>query len=146
MQKFIRAIRHYSRIMVRELGMLKAAHADLGLSNSEVHALLLIEERPGIAASELSEELILEKSSVSRLLQSIEARGLIRLEKDLFDGRRRALHLSKRGGSVLARIHSQADERVMGALDTLSREERETVMEGLRLYARALAETRRQRS
>ncbi|GGD99801.1 MarR family transcriptional regulator [Aureimonas endophytica] len=135
----IEPIRAASRHLVRELGFLGGAFAGTALSPSAVHALIEIDCRPGLTARHLAEALRLEKSSVSRLLDKLVRAGDLREEVDATDSRAKKLFLSKSGQARTAAIHAHARRQVAGALTNLAPGQDRTVMEGLRLYAGALA-------
>ncbi len=70
-------IRAASRQLVLEFGFLDKTIAGTDLSGSGVHAMMEIGLNPGITAKEISTRLKLEKSTISRLLKSLETRGEI---------------------------------------------------------------------
>ena len=67
----ILAVRDASRRLVRELGFMKATLADSRLPPSAVHALVEIGARGSLTATALCELLVLEKSSVSRMVRKL---------------------------------------------------------------------------
>jgi len=136
-------LRQASREIVRELGMLedRLAHADV--THSQCHALLELEQRGALAVGELAERLRLDKSVVSRVLRTLEQRKLVRMRADESDRRVRRASLTAIGRRVVARVHAASNERVDTALRQLGEHDRARVLEGLSLYARALAKARR---
>ncbi|QEN85168.1 MarR family transcriptional regulator [Labrys sp. KNU-23] len=135
----IELVREASRQLVRELGFMNESLAGTDLSPSAVHALLEIETHEGITARTLSTILRLEKSSVSRMLRKLILSGDVFEEPGEQDGRERRLSLTAAGGRRVEAIHTFAREQVACALDHLSPEQRNVVLDGLRLYARSLA-------
>ena len=113
--------------------------AGTDLPPSAVHALIEIDARTGISARDLGGILRLEKSSVSRMLRKLILSGDVLEEPDADDARTKKLSLSKAGRKRVAAIHAFARAQVMGALDQLPSEHHRTVLDGLRLYANALA-------
>lgn len=80
--------------LVRSIELLHVAD-DAGagqVSLSEVFALHELDRRGGLAQQELAERLQLDKSTVSRLVAGLEARGLLVRERD--PGNRRIVRLS----------------------------------------------------
>ncbi|MEJ8568121.1 bifunctional helix-turn-helix transcriptional regulator/GNAT family N-acetyltransferase [Elongatibacter sediminis] len=138
MSDLVSSIRRASREMVRELHLLDSRHCFDGHSVSECHLLTELEVLGEAAASELGERLVLEKSTVSRLVAGLEQRGEIRAGPDPGDGRRRLLSLTNAGRRALRRIHGHADDLVVEALAFMAPGEREAVVAGLDRYARAL--------
>lgn len=136
--KPVTRVREAARAMVRELGMLGDAHGSLGVGNSHVHTLIELEREEALSVNDLAIRLCLEKSSVSRLVDVLELRNLVKTGSDPVDGRRRIVSLTSTGQKKLAAIHKQANRRVQAALQQLNSSEQEEVARGLELYARAL--------
>ncbi|HWJ73631.1 MAG TPA: helix-turn-helix domain-containing GNAT family N-acetyltransferase [Kaistia sp.] len=132
------SIRVSSRQLVRALGFTGNAFAGTDLSPSAVHALIEI-ERGGVTARDLGALLHLEKSSVSRMLRKLIASGDVVEETGEDDGRVKLLSLTPAGKDRVARVHGFARAQVMGALAKLTADQGQTVLDGLRLYAKALA-------
>jgi DNA-binding MarR family transcriptional regulator/ribosomal protein S18 acetylase RimI-like enzyme len=135
----IECIRSASRLLVRELGFMGGDFAGTELSPSAVHALIEIGASPGITARRLGDLLRLEKSSISRMLRKLVLSGDVLEQADTDDSRMKKLFLSEAGRERAAAIHSFANSQVANALERLAPGEDRTVVEGLRLYAEALA-------
>lgn len=69
----------------------------IGVSGPQRFALRLIGLNPGISASELAAALHLHPSTVTGMLQRLEARGYVARAVHAQDSRRRHLHLTKSG-------------------------------------------------
>lgn len=132
----IDAIRTVSRRVVQVLGFTGSDFAGTDLSPSAVHALIEI-DAADITARDLSETLNLEKSSVSRMIGKLVAKGDV-AERKGRDGRVRVLSLTAAGKARVAEIHAFARRQVSGALERLENDEAQTVFDGLHLYAGAL--------
>jgi putative acetyltransferase len=139
----VAAVRHASREMVRELGMLQASYMPAALSTSQCHALLEIGEGPGLSQNELAARLRLDKSTTSRIVRQLVARGWVATRLTIADQRRRPLHVTARGRARLRRVRETADARVAGALGLLDDGQRAAVCDGLATYAAALERSRR---
>lgn len=113
--------------------------AGTDLPPSAVHALIEIDAREGISARQLGDTLRLEKSSVSRMLRKLVASGDILEKPDKADARAKRLSLSAAGRRRVAAIHALARAQVAAALERIPSQHHETVRDGLRLYAAALA-------
>lgn len=124
--------------LARRLGFLEEALAGTGLPPSSVHALIEIAARPGCTATDLAGALLLEKSSVSRLVRRLVETGLVSEAPGAVDGRTKALTLTARGAALAAEIHGFARRQAAGALARLDPGQRRTVAEGIALYAEAL--------
>lgn len=135
-------IRQRSRQLVRELGFMRHSLAGSGLSPSAVHALIEIGARPGLLARDLAQSLLLEKSTVSRLVSGLRAQGLVREEPAQDDARAKALHLTPDGLDRLAAIDRFAEDQLRAALGAASPQTVELVRTGLATYADALTKAR----
>ena len=131
-------LRAASRRLVRELGFMGGDFAGTKLSPSAVHALIEI-EREGVAARDLASLLRLEKSSVSRMLRKLVQAGYVAEAIADEDGRAKRLSLTAKGMEQLAEIHAFAREQVSSALSRLEPGQDRVVLDGLSLYAAALA-------
>lgn len=135
----IEDIRTLSRALVRDWGFMGGAFAGTDLSPSAVHALIEI-EKGGLTARDLGGLLRLEKSSVSRMLRKLVASGDVSETADDADGRVKLLSLTAEGRARVAAIHAFARRQVAGALERLGAGEDRVVLDGLRLYGKALGE------
>ncbi len=138
----VEKIRLASREIVRELGFMNRTLAGTDLSPSAVHAVLEIGASGGLSAKDLAEKLILEKSTVSRLVRSLVDRGQVRERRAEADGRRKDLLLTRRGEKTLASITDFAERQVAAALAPLPEGSRREVLAGLETYASALKSSR----
>ena len=135
-------IRTASRQLVRELGFMNRTLAGTRLTPSEVHAIVEIGAGNELSAKQLAEKLILEKSTVSRLLSSLIAAGELRETRSKPDARRKLLRLTAKGGKTLKAIDRFAERQVAGAVDGLDTATRRQILLGLRKYAIALEKSR----
>lgn len=138
MKAEVSAIRQASREIVRELNLLDTRYCIEGHTFSECHLLTELETLGQATASDLGERLVLDKSTVSRLVKTLSRRGEIRVEADPADGRRRLLTLTAAGRRALRDIHGFSNDLVNHALDALAPKHRAAVVDGLERYARAL--------
>jgi MarR family transcriptional regulator, lower aerobic nicotinate degradation pathway regulator len=97
----------------------EAAH--LGFSPTQFSALAFIDIEPGIHQNTLGEKIALDRSSVTKCVEILEERGLIRREVDRKDKRARLLYITEDGQGVLNEVGAAAArarariEGVMGA-------------------------------
>ena len=132
-------IRAASRVLVREWGFLNKTIAGTDLSPSAVHAIIEIAAADQITAKELAEKLVLEKSTISRLLRALTDKGIVREVPAKADGRAKLLSLTEQGEGVRAAIDRFATDQVETALAGLADGEAADIAEGLTVYAQALA-------
>ncbi len=137
-------LRQASREAVRELGILGKL-GDLEISPAQCHAMIELGHHGVLTAGDLAEILRLDKSTMSRAVAALEKSGLIAVGRGASDKRRKPLSLTARGKKKLEKIHQRSNLQVNEALALLSEEERRTVVQGMSIYAKALARVRSQR-
>ncbi|MCK7614239.1 helix-turn-helix domain-containing GNAT family N-acetyltransferase [Roseibium sediminicola] len=135
----VHEIRAASRQMVREFGFLDKTIAGTDLSGSGVHAIMEIGLHPGITAKDLSAKLKLEKSTISRLLKSLEARNEILQTRLEADGRSFGLSLTETGRETFAKIDKFGNDQALGALSRIGGARAETIASSMTAYAEALS-------
>lgn len=138
----ISSIRASSRQLVREFGFMRSNLAGTHLSHSAVHALIEIGDYGISSALELSVILNLEKSSVSRVLKKLSESNVIKETSSAKDGREKVLSVTEGGQELLKEIHEYADRQVVDALRDFIPRDRQTILEGISLYADALRASR----
>jgi len=134
----ILSVRDASRRMVRQLGFMRPTMADTDLSASAVHTIIELGNQEQLTANQLAQTLLLEKSSVSRMLGRLIERGLLTETASEADGRSKFLSLTERGKALFADIERYANQQVGRALHALSGDVRSQVVNGLAAYACAL--------
>lgn len=134
----IESIRQAARQLVRELHLLDGRHCIEGLSFSECHLVTELARLDEATASELADLLVLEKSTMSRLVNGLMDKSLVTASTDPSDRRRRNLVLTTAGLEAANRVHRYARKQVQGALDYLPDIEVSGLINGLECYAGAL--------
>lgn len=132
------AVRTAARNLVRELNLLDTRYCIEGFTFSECHLITELETLRQATASELSEILVLEKSTVSRLCDGLVKGGFVNVKSDPSDRRRKLLSLSSRGKTGAKRIHKVAREQVDSALAFLPEADRQALANSINLYSRGL--------
>ncbi|MFD2207115.1 bifunctional helix-turn-helix transcriptional regulator/GNAT family N-acetyltransferase [Kiloniella antarctica] len=138
----IHKIRKAARNLIRELGLLNKTLAGTDLSVSYVHALVDIGNAGSLTAKELSENLLLEKSTVSRLVKKLILRGEIIETVSLSDNRQKDLWLTEQGKVTVREISNFAEIQVDNAISPLNKSTRNEVLKGLEIYSNALKHSR----
>ncbi|KLN59737.1 hypothetical protein WH96_15180 [Kiloniella spongiae] len=140
--EIVQDIREYSRNLVRELGFLNKTIAGTDLTASQVHALVEIEKAGIIHAKELSDVLVLEKSTISRLIQKLIARGELYESPSPSDIRKKIIQLTPQGKETVQEITKFAEHQVIAAILDLPQARRIEIVQGLQTYSNALKESR----
>jgi DNA-binding MarR family transcriptional regulator len=129
---------------VRSFGLLVTKQTPCGqpVSPSYAHSLLLLREREAASLtttqSELAALLGLDKSSVARLADKLEAAGHASREAAPNDGRSHRLSLTQRGARMAQNIHEASLRRFGKVLNGVPLAKRKTVLEALALLTSAV--------
>ncbi|MEF3108020.1 helix-turn-helix domain-containing GNAT family N-acetyltransferase [Raoultella sp. WB_B2P2-3] len=140
--QIVEEIRVASRQMVRELGFMNSTLAASDYSPSVVHALLEVHAQELMTAAQLVQVLGLEKSSVSRMLAKLVRANELEEVLSAEDARVKYLRLTVKGRDTVAKINSYGNEQVLAALKKMHPHQQQTVAQGLKYYANALAACR----
>ena len=127
-----------SRHLVRELGFMNRTLAGTNLSASEIHTIVEIGAAGELSAKSLAQKLILEKSTISRVLASLVAKGELREMRSKTDARAKLLRLTAKGKQTFNHINQFAERQVANALAGLDSRSRQEILFGLQGYAKAL--------
>ncbi|BAI74594.1 transcriptional regulator (plasmid) [Azospirillum sp. B510] len=88
-----------------------AVLADSGLSTSAIAPLMLLAELgDGLRQRELAEEMGVEGPSLVRLLDGLEAAGLLKRREDPCDRRAKTLHMTDAGRELLLRMNEALND------------------------------------
>lgn len=136
--QLLAGIRTASRTLVRKFGLLNPNLAGTNYSPSTVHAIIEIGAAGLITGKKLSEILYLEKSSISRLLKNLIKLGEVENRRSSIDSRFIELKLTSKGEQTLRNINAFAIGQIDQALNPLDKKSRDTILNGLKLYSRAL--------
>ena len=89
------------------------------LTPAQYGALALIAAEPGMDQTRLTDRSALDRSSVTKCVERLEARGMIRRDMDAKDRRVRQLHITKEGLSLLGDVEAavkRAQDRIVRPL------------------------------
>ena len=109
------------------------------ISLSEGFALMALAAGAPLSQQALAEQLHLDKSTVSRLVKSLEQKGWVKRVRDLQDTRMFRLHLSEEGQVTATRLVKGMTERHERLLAELRPDEQESLAYGLSAIIRAFA-------
>jgi DNA-binding MarR family transcriptional regulator/L-amino acid N-acyltransferase YncA len=140
----VNELRHNARSMVRELGLLNDAYFGIGVTLAERHLLIELNVCRSPTMGDIAKRLLLDKSTVSRLISKAAQKGYIKCITGDKDKRKRFLQLTKKGKQVLNAFEPIAFNQTKEALLTLTTEQAETVYQGVALYAKGLQAARLQ--
>lgn len=115
-----------------------------GITTAQCHALLEIEERGVTTVSALAEELNLDRSTLSRTVDSLVKAGLVDRGEDPANRRSSRLVLQPAGTESCAAIHRQCNEFYRLVLQRIPTESHTQVQQALQLLSEALETTQRE--
>ncbi|HTU74940.1 MAG TPA: helix-turn-helix domain-containing GNAT family N-acetyltransferase [Trebonia sp.] len=128
----VSVVRRFNRSYTQRIGALDDSFLGLGMPLGPVRVLFEIGMEPATVQA-LRERLGLDSGYLSRLLRTLEGEGLIALEPDPADRRRRQVSLTAAGRDRWAELERRSDERARLLVDPLTGRQQERL-------ARALAE------
>lgn len=113
--------------LVRALGLHQPDRTPCGqpISVAEAHGLLELSREPGLSQSGLAARLRLEKSSVSRIVTSLEKRGWVTRVRDPLDTRIVHVYLTADGLLATARLSASRQakfERIFAGIPAAKRD------------------------
>lgn len=117
----------------------------LGLTRSQWWVLNHLFRNPGLTQSELAEILEIEKPTLGRLLDRLEAKGWVRREHDAHDRRAWRVHLGEAAEPQMRALRKVAAELMRDALSGLSAPERDRLIDALLAVKANLARIERRR-
>ncbi len=138
----IESLRHNARMVVRELGLLADTYQDMGITLAERHLLIEVHRMGQVDIGSVATALILDKSTVSRLIAKAVKKGFIRYILDKTDKRRRLIQLTEKGHKTLFAVEPLAQKQVEKALLALAEEDIHLVHQGVALFAKGLTKAR----
>jgi DNA-binding MarR family transcriptional regulator len=126
--------------LFRLRGVLDPAQAVPGLGASMSEALALGQLTSGeLSQQDLADRLGLEKSTVSRLMEGMAAKGWVERDRDPANRRYRRVGLTPDGRTAARRVADAIRERHQRVLASLTPDERAAVAVALPALARAMA-------
>jgi DNA-binding MarR family transcriptional regulator len=102
-----------------------ALRGELGLENGVIGVLSIIWMNPGMSQNDLAASVALKKSAVTKLVTSLEERGLIQRQKVSADRRMNALSLTANGEHLIERVRALTDEMHTRIFADISQKERD---------------------
>src|SRR5690348_16190717 len=108
----ISAVRRFNRVYTRELGLLGGHHLESPYGLTEIRVLWELAHRDAPTASELADDLRLDRGQLSRLLGKLTREGLITRTPNADDKRRAHLALTRKGRETFDELNTRADKNV----------------------------------
>lgn len=116
----VQLIRRFNRFYTRQIGVLQEHLLQSQFSLTEVRVLYELAHRENVTAKDLCLDLGLDRGYVSRMLQSFEAHGWIKIAPSPDDRRRQFLSLTAKGHKVFDPLERRSSDEVAAMLARLS--------------------------
>jgi len=142
MESNVNEVRQYSRQLVRELDLVKGSYLDTGYTFSQCHVLFELSVHKSLNLMAIAGNLLIDKSNTSRTVKQLVELGLITAESVASDNRQKLFSLTTKGAKALGSTLHLANKQVEDALNILSEEQQNVVVQGIQLYADALKKIR----
>ncbi len=128
--------RHDLLFLLNDVARLVRTEADRraredGVTRAQWGILIWLEREPGLSQRELAERLEVEPITVARLIDRLEARGMVERRPDPADRRIWRMHLRPEAAPVLAEVERHRHEILAGLTAGLDAQTRRTVVEAL---------------
>jgi DNA-binding MarR family transcriptional regulator len=137
----IRNFRRRLRVIERAvLSSLKEESSCCGVSLTQCHILLELEERQAVPVPDLISYVGLDKSTVSRTIDGLVMLGLVLRRENPENRRSQLVDLSPQGRTVVARINKMCNGKYQGLLGRLTPAERAKVLWSMDRIAELLTE------
>ncbi len=104
---------------------------EIGLLPGQPHILEYLCTNDGCTQRDVCEAWDLDRSTVSGLVERMERDGLIRVERDLSDRRKKRLFLTKKGGALEEKMNRYMKQLDLTAFKGMSKEEQRQFLEML---------------
>jgi MarR family transcriptional regulator, transcriptional regulator for hemolysin len=104
---------------------------DLALEPMACKALLVLAENEGVTQQRLAELTMLDPVAIGRILERLEAKGLVERHRCAGDGRARSVALTREAADILPRLWQAVKESLREALTGMSTNEKRSLLGAL---------------
>jgi DNA-binding MarR family transcriptional regulator len=115
----VQAVRSFNRFYTKRIGVLQNGWLGSPLSLAEARVLYEMAHHEQPTATDIGKALGLDAGYLSRMLRSLDQRGLVRRTRSNADGRRADLSLTRVGQAAFARLEQQTNDDVVAMLGKL---------------------------
>jgi DNA-binding MarR family transcriptional regulator/GNAT superfamily N-acetyltransferase len=126
----IQRVRRFNRLVTQRVGALQDGYLSRGRPLGEARLIFEIGV-DGADASSLRGRLGLDSGYLSRLLRSLDAQGLVTVERKAGDARRRSVALTRKGREELSSYEKLSDELAASILEPLDPARRDRLMSAM---------------
>ncbi|MGI6406100.1 MAG: MarR family winged helix-turn-helix transcriptional regulator [Syntrophaceticus sp.] len=126
-------------LLTRRLGLFNKSELPCcGITYSQCHPLVEIGRKKCVSVNELAEQLGLDKSTMSRTVNTMVEQGLVTRKPDPEDRRYMKIRLTPAGSSVLSNIESRMSDYYLNIYQSIPPNKRKQVLESLELLVQTI--------
>jgi DNA-binding MarR family transcriptional regulator/N-acetylglutamate synthase-like GNAT family acetyltransferase len=129
--KEIEQVRSFNRFYTRQIGLLREGFLESAFSLTQARVMYEVARRPGVRATDLMEELGLDRGRLSRVVVGLERLGLIARAVAESDKRERLLKLTAKGKAEFATLEARSKAAAGAMLERLSGPGRQRLAAGM---------------
>jgi DNA-binding MarR family transcriptional regulator len=119
------------RLSATRLARILRRQADTGLSPSQLSALATVEHHGPVTLGTLAEHENVAPPSITKLVNKLEGRGLVKRQPDPVDGRVARVSLTEEGVALLAESRQRKNEWLAARLRQLDPDQRTRLADAL---------------
>jgi DNA-binding MarR family transcriptional regulator/N-acetylglutamate synthase-like GNAT family acetyltransferase len=127
----INAIRRFNRFITRQIGVLREGLLHTPYSPTEARIIFELANNETLTASELINDLGLDAGYLSRMITSLEGKGIVEKTRSKSDGRQRLLHLTSEGQSAFELLDKRSRDEVTDMLDDLEEKDQQRLFKAM---------------
>jgi DNA-binding MarR family transcriptional regulator/GNAT superfamily N-acetyltransferase len=127
----IEAVRRYNRFYTRRIGLLREGLLESPFTLTEARAIYELAHHESATATHLGRELRLDAGYLSRILRSLEQRGLIGRRPSETDRRQQDLTLTEKGQQAFAELNAASSREVDAMLSELSSADQQRLVQAM---------------
>ncbi len=141
----VAAVRAFNRLYPLKVGLLSPGYLHSSFSITEARVIHEIATHPGTGVVHLRHELGLDPGYLSRILNRLEAEGLVRRMRSSSDRRRQLVELTAKGRRTFASLDRRSGAEIGEVLGAYSDEQQRRLVEAMGSIRRILGEPLEQR-
>ncbi|MBS1849682.1 MAG: bifunctional helix-turn-helix transcriptional regulator/GNAT family N-acetyltransferase [Acidobacteria bacterium] len=131
-------VRRFNRFYTTKIGVLRQGLLESPFSLTEVRVLYELAHQPSLTGSALARQLGVDPGYLSRLLQGLKRKGLLRIRVSRDDARQNLLSLTRRGRQWFGRLDRRQNAEVSALLQGHSPAEQKRLAQAMGTIAQVL--------
>lgn len=135
-------LRRFNRFYTQRLGLLNSRHLQSPFTLAEARVIYELAQREQLTASELAQALLVDEGYLSRILQRLRARGVVRARVAEHDGRQRWLALTPKGRKAFQTLDARATDSVESLIRDLAPPDQQQLLDAVRTVEVLLGDRR----